>query len=125
MLAVSAGGRQRADANLQFRISEKLIQVPFSKVGIQQNTLAWGKLPRVGTDEVLAGADVGRQERIQVAETNYTVTGGLPRTAGLFARCYVLPAEERSRRTRRRARRRLSIGPADPAHYQPARGPCR
>jgi hypothetical protein len=96
MLAVSANGGTEQMRTLQFRISEKLIQVPFSKVGIQQGTLAWGKLPRVGTDEVLAGADVGRQERIQVAETNYTVTGGLPRTVGLFARCYVLPVEERS-----------------------------
>jgi hypothetical protein len=96
MIAVSAGGGSEQMRTLQFRISEKLIQVPFSKVGIQQSTLAWGKLPRVGTDEVLAGADVGRQERIQVAETNYTVTGGLPRNAGLFGRCYVLPVDERS-----------------------------
>lgn len=95
MLAMSAGGGAERMRSLQFRISEKVIQVAFKKVGIDQSTLAWGTLPRVGADEVLAGADVGRRERIHVGETSFTVTGGLPRTAGLFARCYLLPAEER------------------------------
>jgi hypothetical protein len=93
MLAVSASRGAEQMRSLQFRVSEKLIQVAFSKVGINQSTLAWGRLPRVGADEVLAGADVGRRQRIQVAETSYTVTGGLPRTAGLLARCYVVPEE--------------------------------
>ena len=95
MLAMSAGGSAERMRSLQFRISEKVIQVAFKKVGIDQSTLASGTLPRVGADEVLAGADVGRRERIHVGETSFTVTGGLPRTAGLFARCYLLPAEER------------------------------
>ncbi|HEX4070982.1 MAG TPA: hypothetical protein VHX68_07430 [Planctomycetaceae bacterium] len=96
MVAMSASGNAERMRSLQFRISEKVIQVALKKVGIDQSTLAWGKLPRVGADEVLAGADVSRRERIHVGETSYTVTGGLPRTAGLLARCYVLPAEERS-----------------------------
>jgi hypothetical protein len=96
MLVMSSSRNTDQVRNLQFPITEKLFEVAFSDVGIDQSTLAWGKLPRVGTDEVLAGADLSRQDHIQVDEESYTVTGGLPRSAGLFARAYVLPADERA-----------------------------
>lgn len=94
MLAASAGASGERGRSLRFQISEKLIQVSLSEAGIDQSKLAWGTLPRVGAHEVLAGAEVARRDRCQVAETSYTVTGGLPAEAGLLARCYVLPAEE-------------------------------
>ena len=74
---------------------------------------------------MLAGADVGRRERIHVAETSYTVTGGLPRTAGLFARCYVLPAEERSGEHDEERDAAFQSALLIPLECQPARGPCR
>ncbi len=94
MLAASSGGSGDRGRSLRFQISEKLIQVSFSAAGISQSSLAWGTLPRTGANEVLAGAEVAHRDRCQVAETSYTVTGGLPGAAGLLARCYVLPADE-------------------------------
>jgi hypothetical protein len=96
MLAVSFGGNTDRGRSLRFQISDKLIQVPFSEVGISQSSLAWGKLPQLGANEVLAGAEVAHRDKFQIAETSYTVTGGLPSAAGLFSRCFVLPADERS-----------------------------
>jgi hypothetical protein len=94
MLAASSGGSSERGRSLRFQISEKLVQVPFSEAGISEKSLAWGKLPRIGANEVLAGAEVAHRDRCQVAEANYTVTGGLPVAAGLLARSYVLPANE-------------------------------
>jgi hypothetical protein len=96
MLAASSGGSSERGRSLRFQISEKLIQVSFAEAGITESSLAWGKLPRVGAQEVLAGAEVAHRDRCQVNETSYTVTGGLPDAAGLLARSYVLPADELS-----------------------------
>jgi hypothetical protein len=96
MLAMSSGGGGDAGRGLRFQLSEKLIQVALKEAGISESSLAWGKLPRAGRNEVLAGAQVAHQDQCEVAETVYKVTGGLPREAGLFARSYVLPESERT-----------------------------
>jgi hypothetical protein len=94
MLAASSGQSGEHGRSLRFQISEKLIELSFAEAGINQSNLAWGKLPRVGAHEVLAGAEVARRDQCQVAETIYKVTGGLAGAAGLLARSYVLPADE-------------------------------
>ena len=48
MLAASSGGSGDRGRSLRFQISEKLIQVSFLEAGINESSLAWGKLPRVG-----------------------------------------------------------------------------
>jgi hypothetical protein len=96
MLAMSSGGGSDRGRGLRFQLSEKLIQVPLKEAGISEASLAWGKLPRQERNEVLAGAQAAHQDQVEVAETIYKVTGGLPREAGLFARGYVLPESDRT-----------------------------
>jgi hypothetical protein len=96
MLAASSGGSGDRGRSLRFQISEKLVQVSFAEAGLNESSLAWGKLPRVGANEALAGAEVARRERIQVGDASYIITGGIAGAAGLFARTYVLPADERA-----------------------------
>jgi len=96
MLAMSSGASAEAGRRLRFQLSEKLIQVSLREAGITESSLAWGKLPRMGRNEVLAGQQAAHQDQCEVSETVYTVTGGLPREAGLFARSYVLPESDRT-----------------------------
>ena len=96
MLAMSSGASAEAGRRLRFQLSEKLIQVSLKEAGITESSLAWGKLPRMGRNEVLAGQQASHQDQCEVSETVYTVTGGLPREAGLFARSYVLPESDRT-----------------------------
>jgi len=96
MLAMSAGASGDAGRRLRFQLSEKLIQVSLNEAGITESRLAWGKLPRMGRNEVLAGRQASHQDQCEVSETVYKVTGGLPREAGLFARSYVLPESDRT-----------------------------
>jgi hypothetical protein len=94
MMAMSSGGKSDSGRGLRFQLAEKLIQVSFPEAGITESSLAWGKLPRSGRNEVLAGQQAAHQDQCEVAETVYKVTGGLPREAGLFARCYLLPESD-------------------------------
>jgi hypothetical protein len=96
MVAMSAGASGDAGQRLRFQLSEKLIQVSLKEAGITESSLAWGKLPRMGRNEVLAGQQASHQDQCEVSETVYKVTGGLPREAGLFARSYVLPESDRT-----------------------------
>ncbi len=56
MLGMSSGGGGEGGRGLRFQLSEKLIQVSLPDAGIKQSSLAWGKLPRMERNEVLAGA---------------------------------------------------------------------
>jgi hypothetical protein len=96
MLAMSSGGHSDAGRSLRFQLSEKLIRVSLEAVGITERSLAWGKLPRIGKNEVLAGQQATHKDQFEVSEIVYTVTGGLPREAGLFARSYVLAEIDRT-----------------------------
>ncbi len=96
MLGMSSGGGGESGRGLRFQLSEKLIQVALKDAGISQESLAWGKLPRMERNEVLAGAETAHQDRFEIDGTDYKVTGGLPRDAGLFTRCYVLPEADRT-----------------------------
>jgi hypothetical protein len=96
MLGMWSGGGGEAGRGLRFQLAEKLIQVSLRDVGIQQSSLAWGKLPRMERNEVLAGAEAAHQDRFEIDGTDYKITGGLGREAGLFTRCYVLPEADRS-----------------------------
>src|SRR5580704_1955570 len=96
MLAMSAGASGDAGRRLRFQLSEKLIQGSLKEAGVTESSLAWGKLPRVGRNEVLAGHQAAHQDQFEVSETVYKVTGGLSREAGLFGRSYVLPEGDRT-----------------------------
>jgi hypothetical protein len=95
MLAMSLGGGDDG-RGLRFQLSEKVIQTSLKDAGISESSLAWGRLPRQERNEVLAGQQTSHQEHFEIDGTAYTVTGGLPREAGLFARCYVLPESDRT-----------------------------
>ena len=96
MLGMRAGNGKDGGRGIRFQLSEKLIQVSLKEAGISESSLAWGKLPRVERNEVLAGEQAAHQQEVQVADTLYHVTGGLHREAGLFSRSYVLPAVDRT-----------------------------
>ncbi len=95
-LGMRAGSGKDGGRGIRFQLSEKLIQVSLQEAGITDSSLAWGKLPRVGRNEVIAGYEVPHETDVQVADTVYKVTGGLGSAAGLFSRSYVLPAEDRT-----------------------------
>ncbi|HET6328267.1 MAG TPA: hypothetical protein VFG04_26535 [Planctomycetaceae bacterium] len=95
-LGMRAGSGKDGGRGIRFQLSEKLIDVSLKEAGITESSLAWGKLPRVGRNEVIAGYEVAQQADVQVADTVYKVTGGLGSAAGLFSRSYVLPAEDRT-----------------------------
>jgi hypothetical protein len=96
MLGMWSGGDKEGGRGLRFQLSEKLIQVHLKEAGISESSLAWGKLPRAGRNEVLAGEQAAHQAQFEVNDTGYSVTGGLRREAGLFGRAYVLPARDRT-----------------------------
>jgi hypothetical protein len=96
MLGMSSGGGGDSGRGLRFQLSEKLIQVSLPDAGIRESSLAWGKLPRMERNEVLAGAEAAHQDRFEIDGTEYKITGGLAREAGLFTRCYVLPEADRT-----------------------------
>jgi hypothetical protein len=96
MFAMSMGGGSDAGRGLRFQLSEKLIQVALKDAGITESGLAWGRLPRQERNEVLAGHQTSHPDHFEIDGTTYTVTGGLPRDAGLLARCYVLPEADRT-----------------------------
>jgi hypothetical protein len=96
LFGMSVGGDKENGRSLRFQLSEKLILVPLKEADINESSLAWGKLPRVGRNEVLAGEQAAHQQQFQANETTYFVTGGLRREVGLFGRSYVVPARDRT-----------------------------
>lgn len=96
MLGMRGGSGKDGGRGIRFELSEKLVEVSLKEAGITESDLAWGKLPRVGRNEVLAGYEAAHREDVQVADTVYKVTGGLRNEAGLYSRSYVVPAEERT-----------------------------
>jgi hypothetical protein len=90
LLGTLSGGGKDSGRNLRFQLSEKLIELSLADAKITEDSLAWGKLPRIGRNEVLAGCQVTAHDRLEAAGTAYKITGGLRSDAAILARCYVL-----------------------------------
>ncbi len=99
MLGMSSGGGGDSGRGLRFQLSEKLIQVSLPDAGIRESSLAWGKLPRMERNEVLAGAG-GRSSRTASRSTGRSTrspAGSRGEAArAVHARCYVLPEADRT-----------------------------
>jgi hypothetical protein len=80
-------------ARLEFQLSEKLFELSLQDAGIAANVLAWGRLPRAGQNEVIAGYRAAHGSKIEVAGRTFSVVGGLPRDEALFARSYLVPRD--------------------------------
>src|ERR1700693_1429869 len=90
LLGTLSGGGKDSGRDLRFQLSEKLIELSLAEAKITEDLLAWGKLPRIGRNEVLAGCQVTAHDQLEAAGTAYKITGGLRSDAALLARCYVL-----------------------------------
>jgi hypothetical protein len=90
LLGTLSGGGKDSGRNLRFQLSEKLIELSLADAKITEDLLAWGKLPRPGRNEVLAGCQASAHDQLEAAGTTYKVIGGLRSDAALLARCYVL-----------------------------------
>ena len=113
MLGMSSGGGGDSGRGLRFQLSEKLIQVSLPDAGIRESSLAWGKLPRMERNEVLAGAEAAHQDRFEIDGTEYKITGGLARSGAVHA--LLRAAGGRSHgRARRRGELELSGRALDP-----------
>jgi len=95
--AMVAGGVAGVDADragrLEFQLSEKLFELSLQDAGITATVLAWGRLPRAGQNEVIAGYRAAHRDTIDVAGRTFSVVGGLRRDEGLFAGSYLVPRD--------------------------------
>jgi hypothetical protein len=89
---VSEGNADRG-RHLQFALSEKLFELSLQDAGVTESMLSWGRLPRAGEHEVLAGDQASHHDGIDIDGRSFPVVGGLQRDAALFARSYLLPRD--------------------------------
>jgi len=72
---------------------EKLVELPQFEQRMSGASLARGRLPRTGADEVLAGERLADRSEIDVPGRRLRVTGVLRPEVGVFGRCFILPAD--------------------------------
>src|SRR5215210_4722282 len=78
------------ELSLQVQLRPKLIGLPLTAAHIGSEMLASGRLP-AARDEVLAGPETPRQDRLTLGDRTLTVVGRLRPDAALFARSYLVP----------------------------------
>jgi len=83
----------RAAAQLKFALREKVVRLPGFREDFTPEMLASGRLPRPGTDEILAGGETAHRGALDAWGTHFTVVGVLDRSVALLGRAYVVPGD--------------------------------
>jgi len=95
--AMVVGGAEGVDADragrLEFQLSEKLLELSLQDAGITASVLSWGRLPRTGQNEVIAGYRASHRDAIDVGGRTVSVVGGLRRDEALFTGSYLVPRD--------------------------------
>ncbi len=82
--------------DLKLQLSERVLELKPSDIDVAAKSLAWGRAPRPGEREVIAGYWAERQEQIRLGETTLAVVGGLKRDAALLTGSYLIPKSKSS-----------------------------
>jgi hypothetical protein len=84
-------------AYLEAQLRPKLIMVPLAEARIDLDCLQAGRLPEVGRDEILAGAQVPPRNQLEVLGRKLSVVGFLRADITVFADSYLLPPSSSTR----------------------------
>ncbi|HUE15496.1 MAG TPA: hypothetical protein VMR25_15125 [Planctomycetaceae bacterium] len=87
--SISATDAKRG-RRIEFQLAENVFELSLKDAGITETALAWGRLPRTGQNEVIAGYRTLHRKEIDVAGQTLAVVGGLGRDAALLAGSYLV-----------------------------------
>ena len=78
---------------IESSIGGQVVWYPRFRDALKDADLASGRMPRPGTDEILAGFDSPHKDVLEAWGRRLTVVGVLDRSAALFAKGYVVPGD--------------------------------
>jgi hypothetical protein len=89
----TATGDAERERDFKLQFAERLLEISPEKAGLTDADFAWGRLPRPGAPEVIAGNPAMQSREIHVDGESFTIVGGLRRGAALFDRSYLVPPD--------------------------------
>jgi len=78
---------------MESSLGTEVVWLPLFREELKDADLASGRMPRPGTDEILAGFDAPHKDVLEAWSRRLTVVGVLDRSVTLFAKGYVVPGD--------------------------------